>query len=123
MKERIAERIYDSAIAGQGTGRPMPPGDWLTTEFGGADDDGKPLYHAMVGNDGFDLYVGYRNQDRWLVSFGMRDALHLARFILWTWWVRGTWCGLRRRIWYWALHVKVTEHERKAKVLRGQEPR
>jgi len=31
------------------------------------------------------------------------DALSLGWFLIWRWWVRGTWCGLKLGLWRWAL--------------------
>lgn len=40
-----------------------------------------------------------------LVAFSTtpRNAIRLAWFLVWTWWVKATWCGLKLRLWAWAL--------------------
>lgn len=87
-------------------GTPYPPGSTCRLEFGEPDDDGRPMNIATTdNNDGFDLWLGYRHE--WHVFYPAAEARRLAWFILWTWWIKGTWCGLKRKIWYGALHIKV----------------
>src|SRR5512139_3216821 len=75
-----------------------PPGVAASLDFGPIDDDGKPMHIARTYcNDGFELWLGYRT--KWLAHYRAEDARRLAWFILWTWWVKGTWCGLKRWIW------------------------
>jgi hypothetical protein len=38
-----------------------------------------------------------------------RTALRLGWFFLWTWWVRGTWCGLKLRLWSYCVSIKLDE--------------
>lgn len=57
-------------------------------------------------NDGFELFMGYPNEWRWHIQ---RDEAHrLAWFILWTWWAKGEWFGLRRWAYYRGLHAHVS---------------
>ena len=84
------------------------PGDGLVFDFGEPNDDGRSLYVARTGNDGFELWVGYR--DQWLFHCWKQDAFRLAWWILWDWWVRATWCGLRRWLWFRALHQVVKRY-------------
>jgi hypothetical protein len=79
-----------------------PPGDMLSMDFGDIDDDGRPMLVASTGNDGSELWIGYH--DKWLTFFKAKDARRLAWFILWEWWAKATWFGLRRWIWYKSLH-------------------
>ena len=83
-----------------------PPGSLAQLAFGPADDDGAPLYVASARNDGFDLFIGYR--DRWLFHCEARHMRRLAWWVLWEWWAKGTWCGLKRRIYYAALTRALT---------------
>lgn len=89
----------------------VPPGDQLWFQFGEID-DGRPMFTANTSNDGSELWIAYSHGGKWLVHFRHNDARRLARFILWRWWVRGTWCGVRRRIWYWALRRNVARMKR-----------
>jgi hypothetical protein len=84
-----------------GSETPRPPGTAAALDFGEPDDDGRPMYVARPLNDGFELWLGYRHQ--WLFTCRAADARRLAWFVLWRWWVVGTWCGLRRWLWYRAL--------------------
>ena len=68
------------------------------------------LYVAGTSNDGFDMNIGYRDADRYSLSLRHEEARSLAWFILWHWWARGTWFGIKRRIWYWALRTKLNMH-------------
>jgi hypothetical protein len=81
-------------------GTPSPPGSTQTLQFGQVE-RGVPMHVAAMGNDGFQIMLGY--PDKWHVFYGSPDARRLAWFILWTVWVRGTWFGLKRVIWYWSL--------------------
>jgi len=51
--------------------------------------------------DSWDVYHG--KQELVVFSTTPRNALRLAWCVLWTWWVRATWCGLKLRLWYWCL--------------------
>lgn len=53
---------------------------------------------ARVGNDGFELWLG--TMDHWHVFYRAPEARKLARFILWNWWAKATWFGLRPWLWY-----------------------
>lgn len=106
--DHIADTIYKSLGTDFG-GSPSPPAATYTLYFGGKIKNGKapadPEMVAQVLNDGFDLYVGYPSE--WLINMKETGARKLAWFIIWTWWIKGTWFGLRRVIWYWALHRRV----------------
>ena len=82
-----------------------PPGDWLSMDFGEMDGD-EHIHYARTSNDGGEIWLGSPGTG-WHVFYRMPDALTLARFILWDWWVVATWCGLRRKIWYFFLHREV----------------
>lgn len=90
----------------------VPPGDQMWFQFGEIDDD-RPMYTANTSNDGSEIWLCYSHGGGWLVHFRQQDARQLAWFILWTWWGKSTWFGLKRRIWYWALRRKVSRMKRK----------
>lgn len=78
-----------------------PPGDGLKlrwTERGLA-------RVAVVANDGGHLQIG--SPDRWDLILDRPAALRLAVWILATWWFRATWCGLRSRLYFAALRVRL----------------
>ena len=94
-KPNVYRRILD-VLGDNFCGNKAPPGQQTTL--------GRPLsgvYVADYHEDGGTLWIGY--SDKWLVHMGIGESLRLARFILWQFWVRATWCGLKRRIWFWAL--------------------
>lgn len=62
-------------------------------------------------NDGAEVWLGTMN--RWHCFYRMRDARRLAWWILWDVWAVGSWFGLRRALWYWALNVRCKRHEKK----------
>ena len=58
-----------------------------------------------VGNDSFELWIGYSHEWRWHMD--RSEARRLAWFILWRWFVVGEWFGLRRWLYYRALSASV----------------
>jgi hypothetical protein len=72
---------------------------------------------ATTGNDGFELWLGYPH--KWHAFYRSDHARRLAWFILWEWWIKGTWCGLKRNLWYWALHIRVVEMKWAAAEMKG----
>ena len=108
IKKRLVRFFYYRLGEDHG-GNAAPPGSTQQLRFGEIDpDDGKPPYVATTdNNDGFELWLG--TMHTWHVFYKAPEARRLAWFILWTWWIRGTWCGLKRRIWYWALHIEVED--------------
>lgn len=113
FKLRLAKWIYKnlSADPSETMGGAAPPGDWLRHQFG-PDDEGKPMYAANTSNDGFEIWIAYSVGGKWLVHFDAKTARQLAKFILWDWWAKATWFGLKRKIWYWALHITITERRK-----------
>lgn len=73
-----------------------PPGSSQSLRLGEAG------YATTYNNQGHELWLGADGLG-WHVFYKAKDARRLAWFILWTWWTIGTWCGLKRRIYYWAL--------------------
>lgn len=62
----------------------------------------------LTDGDAWDVF--YRDPRRVMVvqhSMSPRQALRLAWFVIWRWWVKALWCGLRLRLWIWALHVRM----------------
>jgi hypothetical protein len=54
--------------------------------------------------------VGYPNE--WLFHCSTREARRIARYVLWDWWALTEWFGLRRWVYYRALHAEVERHRR-----------
>jgi hypothetical protein len=89
-------------------GNSIAPGATAELNFGEMD-GAHPMYVACTyPNDGHDLWLGTPNT--WHVFYKAKDARRLAWFILWQWWAKGTWYGLKSKIWYWALHVIVESY-------------
>ena len=61
-------------------------------------------YAAVVRGDQVVFYHGKQNIRVYAVS--ARNAVDVARFVA-RWWVLGMWCGLRARLWDWALGVSL----------------
>lgn len=102
---KLANFIY-RILGTEWCGSPNPPADHETLHFGDIDQDTKkPMLVASVSNDAFELYIGYPSQ--WQMSMKAKDARRLARFIIWAWWIKGEWFGLRRALWYSALNYKI----------------
>jgi hypothetical protein len=117
LKEVIANWIYRN-LADSWGGSESPPGSNQVLEFGELD-EGKPMHTATTyNNDGHELWIAYTNWGKWQFHCRAEDARRLAWFILWTWWAKGTWFGLKRRLWYWALHIKVEGYKSLAKLNR-----
>lgn len=80
----------------------IPPGSEVKLEFGEMDGD-KPMYVATTyNNHGAELWIGYAKAG-WCFHCWEKDAHKLAWFILWNWWIVSTWCGIKRKLWYWSL--------------------
>jgi hypothetical protein len=71
-------------------------------------DDGGVERVYSVGNDGFDLLVGY--PDKWHVIIGRKAARQLAWFVF-RWWAH-EWFGLRRWLYFRRLHKIVAETQK-----------
>lgn len=69
---------------------------------------------SVLGN-GDSLTVVLGKTDFTLVRIPPRAALQLGWFLLWRYWMRGTWCGLKLGLWYWAIGVKLDEAVREQK--------
>lgn len=109
IKLSIARMLYYK-LADEFGGGEAPPGSTLKVRFGGH--NGEPLYSATThGNDGHDIWIA-NEKGNWIIFFSQKAARKLAWFILWDWWAKGTWFGLKRMLWYWALDKKVEETKR-----------
>ena len=92
---------------GEGETSDRPPGSTQSLKLA-VDKDGGYEIASTDNNDGFELWLG--NPWEWHVFYSAKDARRLAWFILWNWWVCGTWFGLKRKIWYKALNRKAKKH-------------
>ena len=103
IKYKIAKWIYHRGPDWGGC--PSPPGTECVLHFGDVyEETGRYSYVATTyNNDGFELWIGTPN--KWHVFYSAKQARRLAWFILWDWWFVSTWFGVKRKIWYWALHL------------------
>lgn len=99
-KIALEERLYEALGQYDGEIYTLPPGDRLC--------HGDSIMVARVGNGGSDLFIGTR--DEWLFVRSAKQARRLAWFILWTWWAKSTWCGVRTWLWYKLLHRKAKRY-------------
>jgi len=94
---RIAQRVVDGLMERRGE-HPAPPGG--SQVFTEQDATGF-TFTVLARGDAFEVYAGRRD----IHAFPL-EASSVARFVrwyVWTWWVRGTWCGLKRLLWRAAL--------------------
>ena len=96
---RLYNWIYERLGDGSDTIGKHPPG--TDQKFRWGEDDGSDFMVTTYNNDGFELWFSWCN--KWVMFMKAKEARRLAWFILWTWWGKGTWFGLKRFIWYWAL--------------------
>jgi hypothetical protein len=104
MKLWLANKLY-YWLGGWWCDHTRAPGDKLELCCGQPDDDGELLHVVSTSDDGSTLWIGYRTE--WLFHCRAEEARRIAWFILWTWWIKGTWCGLKTAIWYWALKTRI----------------
>lgn len=108
--KKLTQWIYDHLGEDWG-GNGSPPGSTQKLEFGELDGD-LPMHVAVTYcNDGQDIWLAYNQGGKWLAHYEARHARRLAWFILWDWWAVATWFGLKRKIWYWALHEIVVSQD------------
>lgn len=72
-----------------------------------AKDPGGDDYQVFASNnDGFELWMGWGSH--WKYHLNENEVRSLFWWILWEWYGRARWFGLRRPLYYWALkrHVK-----------------
>jgi hypothetical protein len=98
-------------------GNVCPPADMLTLRW---TEMGKESI-AQVGNDGFELMLGTPSRWEWTVR--REHAKTLAWFIIWRWWIRGEWMGVRRLLWYWLLRRRCGRSNKIGRMIRERESR
>ena len=99
LKLSVANWIFDH-LSGNPNEYCVPPGANSGLDFGAPDNIQVARTHC---NDGFELWLGTYRQ--WHTFYQAKEARRLAWFILAEWWARDTWFGLKRKLWYWALHT------------------
>lgn len=56
-------------------------------------------------NDGFELWMGWNNS--WYYHLNQSEVWALFKWIAIEWYLKARWLGLRRPLYYWALHRHV----------------
>jgi len=56
----------------------------------------------------FDVMGGRPPDNIVMHAVETRELLSIAWFVIWRWWVLGTWCGLKTRLWAWGVGVLLT---------------
>ena len=107
-----ASVVHEALAKERSPGGNRPPGDWIGWRW---QERHGPEYVAYTTNDGFELSIGF--PDKWLVQIRHRDMLRLALWYVLRVWVVETWCGLKRWLWYRALHSIVEGHRRRRELL------
>jgi hypothetical protein len=96
----IARRIMK--LLGDDEDGYAPPGTKQRLRFAQRKGFEATYYATTDNNEGHELWLGVDGLG-WQAHYRAAAARRLAWFILWDWWIVGTWCGLKRRLWYWAL--------------------
>lgn len=103
LLDHLADKVYH--CLGEDTwmgGNPNPPSDCLEGQIDAM--CGEPIYDVRIVEDGNRLVASYaypNGSEQFQIRRG--EAMQLAWFILWEWWAKARWFGLKDRLWYWAL--------------------
>ena len=100
--EHFGDKFWDDS--------PCPPGSMQTLRLKTGEGTGEITHvFSFEGTDGHEMYIGY--PDKWLYSVPSGMVPKLAWFLLWEWWIKATWFGLKKKIWFTALH-EIVEHQK-----------
>lgn len=96
----VLEQLLVERVAGD----LLPPGGKCAIRVDTADE---LIVSVMSRGEALDFYYGKKR----VVTFSVpaRAALRVGLFLVWTWWVRGTWCGLKLALWKWVRQVRFDE--------------
>ena len=97
----IEDRLYH-LLSDHAYGNDNPPGTRARFEF---KHGSWPEIATTYNDDGALMWIGTGSE--WHTNFNQKDARRLAWFILWNWWAKGQWFGLRRWAWYKLLHRRI----------------
>jgi len=70
--------------------------------------DGRDIALFSQG-DSFDLVYGTAQGPYAVVALSPATVMKLAWFVLWKWWARGTWFGLKLEAWGWCCSTQLEE--------------
>lgn len=106
MKRKFAEFVLRALGGKNQQGLAGPPGGnvlpkrWVQS-------DGSVVAIVSHG-DAFDVYLGRKTVHTEMLTIPV--ALELSRWIL-RWWVVHSWCGIRHRIWIWAIGLIIEAND------------
>ena len=106
MRWLSVEETLAHLLSDRSGGNDVIPGTTKRFEFS---DGSWPDIATTYNNDGSEMWIG--TKDDWHTNFGRTDAHRLAWFILWEWWAKGEWFGLKRWAWYQLLFRRVNRHK------------
>ena len=69
-------------------------------------------YVISSNNDGCELWFGTRH--RWYFHMNQREVRLLFKYLLVDWYIKARWLGLRRPIYYWALHHEIASWKKRS---------
>jgi hypothetical protein len=104
-RRRLAELLCGVLVERDAGGELQPPAGALATRVHEA--DGRQLAIVSRG-DVLDVYFVTRKGDPVTFSCSARSVLRLAWWLLWRYWVVGTWCGMKLSLWSWTVRVLTT---------------
>lgn len=70
--------------------------------------DGRDIVLVSQG-DAFDFVYGSERAGYTVLQLSASTVLKLAWFVMWRWWVRGTWLGWKLSAWQWSVAVQMDE--------------
>ena len=108
-ERRSLEAVLYDWLGQDWCGSTGPPANYLTLYAKDKRYEKLEYVFSTLG-DGFELGIGYPHE--WLAIIPKSVALRGAWFIIWRWWIRGTWCGLRQVIWYWLLNRRCASYRK-----------
>lgn len=114
-RKTLAVRAMEFAGGDEWRGNDVPPEARSVYYIDGKEvPRGTPdAYVIASNNDGFELWFGTAH--KWYHHMRSADVHILLRYIIWEWFAKARWFGLRRPIYYWALHRHVERSKRNRK--------
>lgn len=67
-------------------------------------------FAVLTQGDSMEMYRGKKVISSF--SLSTETALRLAFWLIWSWWFKATWCGIKRRIWVWAFRHRLDQRKR-----------
>jgi hypothetical protein len=94
------------------------PAGVVTSDLGvrAREADGRDVVLISQG-DAFDFIYGSDRAGYTVLQLSARTVLKISWFVLWRWWVRGTWFGWKLLAWRWAVWVQLDEDAMKHSAL------